>query len=75
MPPLLLPHLLLLQVADIEAAEKNKMKEKCEKIISHGINCFINRQLIYNYPEEIFADAGEISKQAIDCMSQVWASG
>lgn len=46
------------QVADIEAAEKNKMKEKCDKIIAHGINCFINRQLIYNYPEEIFADAG-----------------
>jgi hypothetical protein len=51
-------HLSLLQVAEIEAAEKNKMKEKCEKIIGHGINCFINRQLIYNYPEEIFADAG-----------------
>ena len=47
------------QVAEIESAEKNKMKEKCEKILSHNINCFINRQLIYNYPEEIFADAGE----------------
>jgi hypothetical protein len=34
------------------------MREKCEKIIAHGINCFINRQLIYNLPEEIFADAG-----------------
>lgn len=46
------------QVADIEAAEKEKMKEKCAKIISQGISCFINRQLIYNFPEEIFADAG-----------------
>jgi hypothetical protein len=46
------------QVAEIEAAEKGKMREKCEKIIGHGINCFINRQLIYNYPEEIFAEAG-----------------
>jgi T-complex protein 1 subunit beta len=46
------------QVAEIEAAEKQKMRDKCEKIIGHGINCFINRQLIYNYPEEIFADAG-----------------
>ena len=45
-------------MAEIEAAEKAKMREKCEKIISHGINCFINRQLIYNYPEEIFAEAG-----------------
>jgi hypothetical protein len=34
------------------------MREKCQKIIDHGINCFINRQLIYNFPEEIFADAG-----------------
>ncbi len=32
---------------------------RCQKIISHGINCFINRQLIYNFPEEIFADAGQ----------------
>lgn len=28
-----------------------------QKIIDHGINCFVNRQLIYNFPEEIFADA------------------
>lgn len=34
-----------LQVADIEAAEKEKMKEKCEKIVGHGINCFVNRQV------------------------------
>lgn len=46
------------QVAEIEAAEKGKMREKCEKILAHGINCFVNRQLIYNYPEEIFAEAG-----------------
>ena len=48
----------LAQVADIEAAEKDKMREKCQKILGHNINCFINRQLIYNFPEEIFADAG-----------------
>jgi T-complex protein 1 subunit beta len=50
-------------VAEIEAAEKAKMREKCEKILAHGINCFINRQLIYNYPEEIFADAGACARQ------------
>eukprot|EP00878_Enallax_costatus_P026968 GHUV01028985.1.p1 GENE.GHUV01028985.1~~GHUV01028985.1.p1 ORF type:complete len:151 (-),score=22.10 GHUV01028985.1:638-1090(-) len=50
-----------MQVGEIEAAEKDKMREKCEKIISHGINCFINRQLIYNFPEEIFADAGGVA--------------
>ena len=46
------------KVADIELAEKAKMKEKCDKIIAQGTNVFINRQLIYNYPEEIFSDAG-----------------
>lgn len=43
-------------VAAIEAAEKKKMKDKCMKIVNHGINVFINRQLIYNYPESIFAE-------------------
>ena len=42
-------------VAKIEMAEKEKMKDKCMKIVNHGINVFINRQLIYNYPESIFA--------------------
>ena len=48
----------LAKVADIELAEKDKMRKKCEDIISHGANVFINRQLIYNFPEELFADAG-----------------
>lgn len=43
------------QLAEVEASEKQKMKDKCMKIINHGVHCFINRQLIYNYPEEIFA--------------------
>lgn len=46
------------KVADIETAEKLKMKEKVDKILAHGCTCFINRQLIYNYPEQLFADAG-----------------
>jgi len=54
------------QVAQIELAEKQKMKEKCDKIISHGINCFINRQLIYNYPEQLFADAGVMGIEHAD---------
>lgn len=45
------------KVADIEAAEKEKMKEKVAKIISHGPNVFVNRQLVYNYPESLFAEA------------------
>ena len=31
------------KVAEIEEAEKQKMRNKCKKIIDHGINCFINR--------------------------------
>lgn len=56
----------MLKVAEIEAAEKEKMREKCRKIIDHGINCFINRQLIYNFPEEIFADAGVMAIEHAD---------
>eukprot|EP00850_Spirogloea_muscicola_P021899 SM000267S09850 [mRNA] locus=s267:149126:152318:+ [translate_table: standard] len=54
------------KVAAIEAAEKEKMRAKVEKIINHGISCFINRQLIYNFPEEIFADAGIMAIEHAD---------
>uniref|UniRef100_J3M5L4 CCT-beta n=1 Tax=Oryza brachyantha TaxID=4533 RepID=J3M5L4_ORYBR len=54
------------KVAEIEAAEKQKMREKVEKIIARGINCFINRQLIYNFPEELFADAGILAIEHAD---------
>ncbi|KAM0903004.1 hypothetical protein ACQ4PT_018950 [Festuca glaucescens] len=54
------------KVADIEAAEKQKMREKVQKIIGHGINCFVNRQLIYNFPEELFADAGILAVEHAD---------
>merc|ERR1712180_374187 len=43
-------------LAEIEQAEKDKMKEKVEKICKYDMNVFINRQLIYNYPEQLFAD-------------------
>lgn len=54
------------KVAEIEEAEKEKMRNKCAKIIDHGINCFINRQLIYNFPEQIFTDAGVVSIEHAD---------
>merc|ERR1719476_949308 len=34
------------------------MKSKVDKIVQHGCNVFINRQLIYNYPDQIFKEAG-----------------
>ncbi|XP_073476161.1 T-complex protein 1 subunit beta [Aquarana catesbeiana] len=54
------------KVAEIEQAEKEKMKEKVERILKHGINCFINRQLIYNYPEQLFATAGVMAIEHAD---------
>ena len=63
------------KVAEIELAEKEKMKDKVfeikkklnfpfsllyflqvDLICAHDMNVFINRQLIYNYPEQLFAD-------------------
>ncbi|EAW97228.1 chaperonin containing TCP1, subunit 2 (beta), isoform CRA_a [Homo sapiens] len=54
------------KVAEIEHAEKEKMKEKVERILKHGINCFINRQLIYNYPEQLFGAAGVMAIEHAD---------
>jgi T-complex protein 1 subunit beta len=46
------------KVAEIEEAEKAKMKKKVDKILAHKPDIFINRQLIYNYPEQLMADEG-----------------
>ena len=54
------------KTAEIEAAEKDKMRGKCAKIVAHGCNCFINRQLIYNFPEQIFTTAGISSIEHAD---------
>ncbi|VDP22030.1 unnamed protein product [Heligmosomoides polygyrus] len=54
------------KVAELEAAEKLKMKEKVDKILAHKANVFINRQLIYNYPEQLFADAGVMAIEHAD---------
>jgi T-complex protein 1 subunit beta len=54
------------KVAEIEAAEKDKMRSKVAKIVGHGINCFINRQLIYNFPEQLFAEAGVMAIEHAD---------
>jgi len=54
------------KVADLELAEKEKMKDKVEMICKHDINVFINRQLIYNYPEQLFADKGVMAIEHAD---------
>lgn len=42
------------------------MKAKVAAIASHGINCFVNRQLIYNYPESLLAEHGIMSIEHAD---------
>ena len=34
------------------------MKAKVEAIAAHGINVFVNRQLIYNYPDSLLSEKG-----------------
>lgn len=46
------------KLAQLEKAEREKMKTKIAKISKFGINTFINRQLIYDYPEQLFTDLG-----------------
>lgn len=45
------------KLAELEEAEKAKMMAKVEKIKGFNINCFVNRQLIYDWPEQLFTDS------------------
>ncbi|KAJ1983198.1 T-complex protein 1 subunit beta [Dimargaris cristalligena] len=54
------------KLAELERAEREKMRQKVQKIQAHGINCFVNRQLIYNWPEQLFADAGVMGIEHAD---------
>lgn len=54
------------KLGEMELAEKEKMKEKVNQILAHKCNVFINRQLIYNYPEQLFADAGIMAIEHAD---------
>jgi T-complex protein 1 subunit beta len=46
------------KVAEIEQAEREKMRAKVEKILAFGADVFINRQLIYDYPEQMLVEKG-----------------
>lgn len=46
------------KLEELEKYERERMIEKCDKIVKHGINCFVNRQLIYNLAEEHFTSKG-----------------
>lgn len=50
---------LTAKLAELEKSEREKMRAKVDKIKKfEGINCFVNRQLIYDYPEGLFTEAG-----------------
>lgn len=53
-------------VAEVEKAEKEKMKAKVQKILAHGCNVFINRQLIYNHPDQMLKDGGCVAIEHSD---------
>jgi hypothetical protein len=42
------------------------MKAKVDAIAAHGINCFVNRQLIYNYPESLLTEKGIMTIEHAD---------
>jgi len=54
------------KLAELERAEREKMKAKVDAIAGHGINCFVNRQLIYNYPESLLAEKGVLTIEHAD---------
>ena len=54
------------QLAQIESAERKKMLMKCERIASHKPTIFVNRQLIYNLPEQYFTEHGINSVEHAD---------
>ncbi|AFP65616.1 t-complex protein 1 beta SU (nucleomorph) [Chroomonas mesostigmatica CCMP1168] len=56
----------LSKLAELEVGEQKKILDKCKKIISHGINVFINRQLIYNRHERFFTEHGILTIEHAD---------
>lgn len=54
------------KLAEIEIAEQKKVLDKCQKIISHNINVFVNRQLIYNRYERFFSEHRIMTLEHVD---------
>jgi T-complex protein 1 subunit beta len=56
----------LVGIAELEGVERAKMRDKCDNVLSLGINCFVNRQLVYDFPEHIFTASGVCSLELVD---------
>ena len=50
----------------IKRAVKEEMRENVQKIIAHAINCFVNKQLTYNFLEELHVDTSIIASGHAD---------
>jgi T-complex protein 1 subunit beta len=53
-------------LARMEIGEQKKLLDKCKKILAHGINVIVNRQLIYNRQERFFSDHGILTIEQAD---------
>lgn len=53
-------------MAQLEAAERDAMRTKVDRIKSHGVNVFVNRQLVYNWPMQLLNDAGILTIEHAD---------
>ena len=51
---------------DFAATGQKKLLDKCKKILAHGINVIINRQLIYDRQERFFSDHGVLTIEQVD---------
>ncbi|GJW00636.1 vacuolar protein sorting-associated protein 13 domain-containing protein [Tanacetum coccineum] len=54
------------KIAKIDRAEKDKMREKVQKIIRHGITLLLTDINLTIFPEELFADAGILAIEHAD---------
>ncbi|KAG0416743.1 T-complex protein 1 subunit beta, partial [Dictyocoela roeselum] len=54
------------ELSAIEVAERKRMHEKVKAICADGIDVFINRQLIYDYPLQLFKTLGVVPIEHAD---------
>jgi T-complex protein 1 subunit beta len=59
-------HMVIEIFISLTVVIQDKMKAKVDDIAAHGINCFVNRQLIYNYPESLLAEKGILTIEHAD---------
>lgn len=59
------------KLAKIEQAGMKKKWRKVGHILKHGMNCFINRHLMYTFPDQLFEAAGVMAIEHIEHLALV----